>query len=1141
MNCPECGLANDQDAQYCENCGSILLFACLQCGNPIKPGANFCKKCGAPVPKEPQSLEKIERLISLEPIINPSIQEQFHPASTRIEGERKPVTILFADIVDSTSIAEMLDPEEWKKIISGVHQRLSQVINRYEGTIAQLLGDGVLVFFGAPVTHEDDPLRAVRAGLDIQKSIDDFGQTLEGIVDSFQVRIGIHTGTVIVGNVGTDQHTEYLAIGDAVNLAARLQSVACPGTVLISDATARLVKGACELEPLETINLKGRVRPVPVYEAISVKAAALSNREMAQFSSPLVGREVELGNIMKPLTSLQAGCGQIVAVVGEAGIGKTRLVDEAHKALVIDDQLPQIRWLTGRALSFGQALSFWTINQFLKDDLGLSDGDPETRIKTSLNVRIQELFGEQSNEVLPYLTHLMGVRLEDEQAVIVSMLDGETLKRQTLFAIREYFLRLAQQQPLVLVFEDFHWADPSTLEALESLMALTNRHRLLIFLLARPERDHGSWRIKIQAETDYEHRYTGINLQPLSLEEQSMMVGNLLQTTDLPETIRQLILERSEGNPFYLEEIVHNLIEQGAIVYQAGHWKTTQAASSRNIPDTLQGILLSRIDRLQEDVRRTLQLASVIGKSFLYRLLEAIVQDEGKLDDHLAQLQRLDLVREKTRQPELEYIFKHSLTQQAAYNSLLLEQRKEFHHLVAEAMERLFPDREEEFCGLLAIHYYTAGDHSKALEHLIQAGKQAKAHGAYLEASQYLNLALELLPQNERDKRWQVLLDRDEAWGGLGMVEERLASNKILLEFAHELNDDSCLAEAYLHVGSADAMMGHFQDELKSYQESLIYARRSGNRRIEALTLGSMTDCNSRLGDMLAAGKSAEDALALAKELGDDDVLVRNLTNASVYYTAIGDHSKSIQLISQQVSINQRRGNRFGEALGLINLGYSYASLGQYQQSVDTTQRSIDILDRIGARTAAAYGRLNLGLSYLRCGNTPAAFQQLENAISDLQAAQDAFGIAAQRAYYGLALERSSDRAGAETCFEEAKGRFHESGALGYEVDAVAGLARCKFSQGDLSGANHLANQVWEYLEQNDPSSLEFPILSFISCAEIFSAVGETEKANTTIEAGYSRLITQADRISDSEWRKSFLENVPEHNRLIEIYSQIKT
>jgi len=374
------------------------------------------------------------------------------------------------------------------------------------------------------------------------------------------------------------------------------------------------------------------------------------------------------------------------------------------------------------------------------------------------------LFGEKAAEVLPYLAHLLGVRLEDQLAERVQALDGETLKRQSLLSIAQYFTRLAQQQPLVLVFEDLHWADPSSLEALEQLLSATDRVPIMLLLLSRLEREHGSWRIKLKAETDFNHRYIEINLKPLSANEQNQLVDNLLAIADLPETVRKLILERAEGNPFYLEEIVRSLIEQGAIVQDGKSWRASGDILNVKIPDTLQGVLLARIDRLQEDVRRTLQMASVIGRSFLYKLLEAIAEAEQQLDLHLAQLQRVDLVREKNRLPELEYMFKHSLTQEAAYNSLLLERRREFHRKVGEALETLFAGRKEEFLGLLAHHFDAAGDREKAVVYLIRAGDKARLTDEHTEAIGFYQRAVELLA-NVSDARRLA-----QVWLKLGLI-----------------------------------------------------------------------------------------------------------------------------------------------------------------------------------------------------------------------------------------------------------------------------------------------------------------------------------------------------------------------------------
>ena len=380
---------------------------------------------------------------------------------------------------------------------------------------------------------------------------------------------------------------------------------------------------------------------------------------------------------------------------------------------------------------------------------------------------------------MPYLAQLLGVRLEGELAERVRQLDGETLKRQTLLSICQYFQRLAEKQPCVAVFEDLHWADSSSLEALEELLAVTDRAPLMLVLLSRLEREHGSWRIKVRAETDFSHRYNEILLKPLSPKDQNRLVDNLLAISDLPESIRQLILAHSEGNPFYLEEIVRSLIDQGAILHVGDQWRATRDLTDITIPETLEGVLLSRIDRLQEDVRRTLQMASVIGKSFLYSLLEAISTAEQQLDQHLAQLQRADLVREKSILPELEYMFKHSLTQEAAYNSLLLERRREFHHRVGEALEGLFAERKEQYLGLLAHHFEAAGELARAVGYLIQAGDRARLTDEHSEAIGYYQRAVDLLEQLQDENRLA------QVWLKLGLIYNA----NFQFEAAHQANE----------------------------------------------------------------------------------------------------------------------------------------------------------------------------------------------------------------------------------------------------------------------------------------------------------------------------------------------------------------
>jgi ABC-type oligopeptide transport system substrate-binding subunit/class 3 adenylate cyclase len=810
------------------------------------------------------------------------------------EVERRPVTILFTDIAGSTAIAERLDPEEWREVVSGAHRRVTDAVTLYGGTIGQLLGDGVLTFFGAPAAHEDDPARAVRAALDIQAAIAAYARELAGYVDDFAMRIGIHTGEVVVGEIGGAAHTEYLAVGDAVNLAARLQSAAMPGKVLVSESIARLVRGAFELADLGEITVKGKAAPVAVFEVVRPLETPARSRGLAVLRSPLVGREAELGALTGALAGLCEGHGGIVALLGEAGIGKSRLVEEAHAWAEANLCQPP-HWLEGRALSYGAALPYWTITQLLKADLGLSDGDPEVRARVALRRRLSALFvpaqrpsprsdvtlsglagtppgrqasseespcgperepvlratkdsslswrsdealgtepltpsragpgsgrmtagqpsglalGAEAAELYPYLAHLLGLRLDGEEAQPLASLDSETLKYQVLVCTRRYFSALAERQPLVLVCEDTHWADPSTLDVLGELLALTDYVPLLLLLVGRVERGHGSWRLKQRAETEYAHRYAEIGLRPLGEGDSQRLVANLLSegrgeapppkpvathvfapdatpsasaeppggasplrlpvsvSPPLPvsPSLRRLLLDRAEGNPFYLEELVASLVEQGVLVWEGDAWQLKGPIESLRIPDTVHGVILARIDRLEEDVRGTLQMASVIGRSFLYRLLAAVAEGGGEasqsfkvstfersnlagnaspqLDRHLVILQRADLVREKAVRPELEYIFKHSLAQEAAYHSLLLERRREFHRRVGEALETLFPDRREEFYGLLAHHFDRAEQVEKAVHYLVAAGDKARMEDALPEAARFYRRAVERL------------------------------------------------------------------------------------------------------------------------------------------------------------------------------------------------------------------------------------------------------------------------------------------------------------------------------------------------------------------------------------------------------------
>jgi class 3 adenylate cyclase/tetratricopeptide (TPR) repeat protein len=903
MKCPNCDTVNPKEAKFCFNCANSL--------------------------EGDSGSEKQTELKAVQKAAPKGLQEKMRAAGSEIEGERKPVTILFADIVGSTSLAEKLDPEEWKEIVSGAHRRLGEAIYRYEGTIAQLLGDGLLAFFGAPITHEDDPTRAVHAALDIQSSIRGYSQELEGYVDGFQMRVGINTGKVVVGDIGTDQHVEYLAIGDAVNVAARMESAAQPGKVLISAQCARHVRSVFELQDMGEIPLKGKIKAMQVFEVQGVKTEPGDKRGIEGMPSVHVGRESELESLQTALNALCAGHGQVVMVLGEAGIGKSRLLERAKElgAKEVDETKEQLvppaslRWLEGRSLSYGASLSFWAITKLLLADLGLSDGSPEVKIKVALNKRVKKLFGKSDEDVLPYLARLLGINQDKKVEEELDALNGKEFRTNTLSAICLYFSQVADERPTLLVFEDLHWADPSSLDALGELLANTDRVPLMLLCLLREERDHGSWDIIFQAKRYFSHRYTELQLKRLSISDSGKMVEQLLGTDGLSKEIRKVVLNRSEGNPLYVEELIRHLLERDQIKKAGDGWIATEKIDKIGIPDTLQGMLLARIDRLEEEVRGTLQIASVIGRSFAYQVLEAISDAERQLDAHLTQLQRVDLVREKARIPELEYIFKHSMTQEAAYNSMLVERRQEFHQRVAGALEFLFEDQIEELNGLLAHHWMRAGDNEKALEYLTLAGDRARLAYANQEALGYYQAALELVADIEDDKLTAVRLHRKIIEIGINIYWledfQRIESqydNSIQtgLELVDTLSPHAEVALLLVSI-SRDAWM----------------------RRVPQ--------------DWELAEDHAVKAVKIAEKMDEPEILSTALGALSFVYYGLQKYTKSLEISGQQLQLLKTLSveNKPERVDGLSQMGRTLVGMGEYRKSIDYLQEAEQLADQI--------------------------------------------------------------------------------------------------------------------------------------------------------------------------------------------------
>src|SRR5215216_3287685 len=646
----------------------VLDKSCPNCETVNPEGARFCLNCG----------NRLE-------------------AQVRVDGERKYVTVLFADVVDSTGLGERLDPEQLAEIMNGVFAFLNASVTKYGGTVARLLGDAIIAFFGAPVAHEDDAERAVRAGLDIQAAAREYAELIKrdyGV--DFGVRVGINTGLAVLAAVGDEIRAEYTAMGDTTNVAARLQSAAGPGTVLISADTYHLVKQLFEFKPRGATEVKGKCTPIETYEVLAprVVPGKVRGLEGEGLTSPLVGRATEFQLVHAKLEGVREGRGAFVAVMGEAGLGKSRLLAEVRKTATADSQ-PPVAWLEGRALSYEQSVTYYPWRQVIRQAIGAQEGEaPETvREKLRRDPGCTTMPGGD----LQFLEVMLSVESEETLKALMG-LGADALVEHITEATRGYVRARADLMPTVIVLDDLHWADSASLELLLNVAELVETLPLLIVCLLRPDKDAPSWSAIDRVRNELGARYTEILLEPLGAAHSQELLGNLLYIEDLPESVRELILNKAEGNPFFVEEVIRTLIDSEYIVQENNHWRATREIVNVTIPDTLSGVLSARIDRLPENTKHVAQTAAVLGRIFAQRALMATCtaapppEQIEDVEPHLGVLTYEELVRERVHDPELEYIFKHALTQEAAYELLLIRRRKELHRRVGEVLERLYPD-----------------------------------------------------------------------------------------------------------------------------------------------------------------------------------------------------------------------------------------------------------------------------------------------------------------------------------------------------------------------------------------------------------------------------------------------------------------
>jgi class 3 adenylate cyclase/tetratricopeptide (TPR) repeat protein len=720
MKCPKCQFENPANAKFCN-----------ECGHPLSPAS------GTPA----QVLSFDEKLAKIQRYLPTGLTEKILSQKDRIEGERRQVSVMFCDMEGFSTMVGRLGSERSYHIMDQVYEILIHKVHEFGGTVNEMTGDGIMALFGAPIALEDAPQRALWSAQSIHNEIHQFNKQNRG-TKPIKMRIGIHTGPVVVGSLGNDLRVEFKAVGDTVNLASRMEKLAEAETTFVTEATYKLTKDLFRFQAKGKKIVKGKEKAIPVYKVLSGKEEVYRPRLGSErmIYAKMVGRDHDLDKLQLQVMKAINGKGSIVNITGEAGIGKSRLIAELKKHEVMN----RVAFLEGRAISIGKNLSFLPIIDIFKQWARIRENDGEAMALGKLEAAVSRLFPEKFGEVLPFVATLMGMKLSGRYAERVKGIEGEALENLILKNVRELIIRASDQTPLVIVIEDLHWADTSSIELLESLLRLAETQRILFVNVFRPGYSQTGDRIAEAVKKRLLVYYVEIVLEPLDAGLSEALINNMLKTSGIQPTIIRQIVQRAGGNPFFIEEVVRSFIDEHVVVVKNGSFKVTEKIHYVTIPHTINDVLMARIDRLEEETRDLVKVAAVIGRNFFLRVLADVVGTVKDIDSRLSYLKEIQIVRKRKRMGELEYLFKHTLAQEAAYDSILPPKRRQLHLKIAESIEKIFNEKLHEFYGMLAYHYSQAENLEKAEEFLIKAGEEALKSSASEEALNYYQEALKL-------------------------------------------------------------------------------------------------------------------------------------------------------------------------------------------------------------------------------------------------------------------------------------------------------------------------------------------------------------------------------------------------------------
>ena len=1065
--------------------------------------------------------------------------------------ERRMVTILFIDMVGSTAMAEKLDPEEYRQVVKKLHKALGEAITTHHGSVAQYLGDGLLAFFGATVASESDPENAIRAALDGQAAV---AALLSE--EKVQLRAGIHSGLVVVGELGEATHKEFTASGDAMNLAARLQSAAPPEGILISHDTYRYVRGVFDLTPRPPLIVKGKSEPLQTYLVRRAKPRPFHSvaRGVAGIEVRTVGREAEMQALQAAYLRAYEQHGMVWAqLLGDPGVGKSRMLEDMNDWMDLREET--FRLLRARAFPDDANQPFALVRRMWFDRFQIAEDAPLEEAETKWVAHFREFSGQDDFEEPAHaLGLLVGLSFQNSPHIKGMRNDPTQVKGRALVVSGELVKAVRIQNPVVILMEDLQWADAASWEYLMEVFVggadMEQNHGLFILGASRPEWHPPQELAALFKLSQTDEKGGGkwgveIPLAPLTDQATRELAKEIFQRVEnVPEQVIDLIVERSEGVPYFTEEMVNWFIDHGILDTQGEQWRFfPEKLKEQPLPATLQHLLLTRLSSLTQPERAALQRGAIFGRRFWTGGVEALGVSAG--DEMLGHLQPRGFVQAQpvsAFQGDTEWNFHQNLLQEVTYESVLKRERAALHKVAAGWLEGQARQagRLDEFAGLLGEHCERAGELIAAADWYLHAGRGAFAQGAPRESKGFYTHALELLPPVERERRWQALLGREEALSVLGDAEFWKADTTALLELARSFGDDNYLAEAYLRQAiygsrAGDAIIGG-----KASREALAAARRCGNEEIEAKAFAWIAVGSVDRGDKAAIIENIEKALQLARRLGDENVLSFVLGRAAFCYGGFPDIAKAYALFIEQIELDHRLGNRNEEATGLGNLGGGFIGIGLYKQGRSLIEQSRTINEALGARRGLAYNLMSLGDIYQLTGDLRKARQLYEQARQEISPTEDNRGKVFLLYDLGCVLLAMDDVPGASRRFTEAHELALNQGLVPQACETTAGQATCAVQQGRLDEARKYIHEAWDHLKEQGWVGMENPSWFFRACAEVFDALGEADNVHEAIEVGHQGLMEVADTINVPEWRQSFLENVPDNRAIILMWERRK-